>query len=62
MISQLISCDVFRIEAAQPYSANYNDTVARNVREQEADSRPAIAGDLPAIDQYDTVLLASPRR
>lgn len=59
MISKLIPCDVHRIEAADPYPQSYDDTVARNIREQSADARPAIANPLPAIDQYDTVLLAS---
>ncbi|WP_197537336.1 flavodoxin [Modestobacter italicus] len=60
MISGLIDCDVYRIEATDPYSENYDDTVARNVAEQDADARPAIAGPLPAVEQYDTVLLGSP--
>jgi hypothetical protein len=34
--------------------------VARNVREQDAYTRPAIANALPRLDPYDTVLLASP--
>jgi hypothetical protein len=34
--------------------------VARNVREQEADARPAIANLLRSIDRYDVVLLATP--
>ena len=59
MISDAISCDVHRIEAADPYPASYDDTVARNVREQNTDTRPAIANPLPSIGQYDTVLLAS---
>ncbi|MCT9137594.1 flavodoxin [Streptomyces violarus] len=60
MISERIECDVHRIEAVDPYSDDYDETVARNVREQEADARPAIA-DLPSsISRYDTVLLASP--
>ena len=59
MISNLMSCDVHRIEAADPYPESYDATVARNVREQNADARPAIANPLPAIDAYDTVLLAS---
>jgi flavodoxin len=58
-IAKLIPCDVHRIEAADPYPENYDATVARNVREQNADARPAIANPLPAIDQYDTILLAS---
>lgn len=59
MIRDSIACDVYRIEAADPYSDDYDDTVARNVREQDADARPAIANPLPALDGYDVVLLAS---
>ncbi len=59
MISTLVPCDVHRIEAADPYPDSYDATVARNVREQNTDARPAIANPLPAIDQYSTVLLAS---
>jgi flavodoxin len=59
MISRLVTCDVHRIEAADPYPDGYDATVARNVREQNADDRPAMAAPLPSIDQYDTVLLAS---
>jgi flavodoxin len=60
MISRLISCDMYRIEAADPYSDDYDSTVQRNVREQRADARPAIANPLASIERYDTVLLGSP--
>jgi hypothetical protein len=60
MIAELIECDVHRIAAADPYPASYDATVARNVREQNADARPAIADPLVSIEQYDTVLLGSP--
>jgi flavodoxin len=60
MVNDLIACDVHRIEAADPYSTGYDETVARNVREQNDDARPAIANPLPSIDQYDVVLLGSP--
>jgi flavodoxin len=59
-IASRINCDVYRIEAADPYPAGYDATVARNVREQDTDARPAIAGGLPKIGPYDVVLLASP--
>lgn len=59
MLSALITCEVHRIDPAEPYSENYDATVARNVQEQNANARPAIAAPLPSIDQYDTVLLAS---
>ncbi|SEJ63005.1 Flavodoxin [Arthrobacter sp. yr096] len=59
MIRSRISCDVYRIEATDPYPFDYGETVARNSQEQDSDARPAIANALPSIDQYDTVLLAS---
>jgi hypothetical protein len=46
-ISRLIGCDVHRIEAADPYPDDYDPTVERNVREQQADARPAIATPSP---------------
>jgi Flavodoxin len=60
MIAGRLSCDVHRIRAAEPYSDDYDETVARNVREQEADARPAIANPLGSIGRYDVVLLAGP--
>lgn len=59
MIGDHITCDVHRIEAAEPYSDDYDDTVARNVREQEADARPAIANALADLGGYDVVMLGS---
>ena len=60
MIAELIDCDVYRIEAADPYPASYDATVQRNVTEQDSDARPAIANPLDSIAGYDTVLLGSP--
>ncbi|SDT34988.1 Flavodoxin [Friedmanniella luteola] len=60
MIADLIDCDTYRIEAAVPYSADYDATVARNSQEQDDEARPAIANPLPSIAQYDTVLVGSP--
>jgi flavodoxin len=60
MIAGLIGCDVHRIVPVDPYPENYAETVERNVREQRADARPAIANPLDSIGQYDTVLLGSP--
>ncbi len=60
MIGGLIRCDVHRIEPADPYPDDYAETVARNVREQNANARPAIANPLASIARYDVVLLGSP--
>jgi flavodoxin len=55
-----LDCDVHRIRAADPYSDDYDATVRRNVREQDADARPGIANPLASIDGYDAIVLASP--
>lgn len=60
LMADRIRCDVFRIEAAEPYPDRYDPTVARNVAEQDADARPAIAGAVPDLTDDDTVLLGSP--
>jgi flavodoxin len=60
MIADRLGCDVHRIQAADPYSEDYDETVQRNVREQNADARPGIANRLDSIDRYNTILLASP--
>ena len=60
MIAQLIGCDVHRIVPVDPYPDDYEETRERNVREQRADARPAIANPLASIGSYDTVLLGSP--
>ncbi|MCG5221163.1 flavodoxin [Streptosporangium soli] len=60
MISERLDCDVYRIQAADPYPDDYDQTVARNVQEQNDDARPTIANALPDLDRYATVLLAGP--
>lgn len=60
LIEARLECEVHRIEAADAYPDDYEQTVARNVREQNDNARPAIGNPLPSIDRYRTVLLASP--
>jgi flavodoxin len=58
-IRKHIAADVYRIHAAHPYPHDYEATVARNVREQNADARPQIANPLKSIDDYDVILVGS---
>lgn len=60
MIASAVAVDVYRIEATEPYSQDYEETVERNKREQDTEARPAIVGALPTVEPYDTVLLGSP--
>jgi hypothetical protein len=43
MIAGLIDCDVYRIEAADPYPVGYDANAQRNVTEQDSAARPTIA-------------------
>jgi flavodoxin len=60
MIGDRIDCEVYRIDAAEPYSDRYDPTVERNTREQDSNARPQIATTVPDLSAYDTVLLGSP--
>lgn len=60
MIADRIDCDTYEIVPADPYPWAYEPTVDRNVREMEADARPAIADPLPDVTRYRNVLIGSP--
>jgi flavodoxin len=49
IIADLINCDVHRIEAADAYPASYDETVQRNVTEQNSDARPRTANPLATV-------------
>lgn len=59
-IADLLDADVIRLEAADPYPESYDETVARNRAEQDADARPEIAGGVPDLSEYDAIVLGSP--
>lgn len=63
-ISDTLDADLYEIVPAEPYTdadLNWNDPDSR-VNAEHADStvRPAIAGDLPDLSGYDTVLIGYP--
>ena len=60
MIKKHIVADMYRIRAVHAYPHDYEATVRRNVREQNADARPRIENPLKSIDDYDVILLGSP--
>jgi len=59
LLAELVDVDVYRIVPAEPYPTDYEETVAQNTREQDADARPRIADPLPDLAGYDRVVLAS---
>lgn len=63
-VQQSAGADIYRIEAAVPYTAedlNYGNADSRTLQEQNNPSaRPAIAGNLPSLDGYEIVYLGYP--
>jgi flavodoxin len=60
MIRDALRCDVFRIEAVDPYPHGYDATVQRNVREQNDNARPKIAHFPASLATHRTILIGSP--
>ncbi|WP_217491419.1 flavodoxin [Brachybacterium squillarum] len=60
LITERIEVQEYEVVPADPYPEAYDPTVERNVREQNADARPAIAGELPDAQDFDTLLIGSP--
>ena len=58
-IQELVDCDAYEIEAAEPYPYEYEAVTDQAQREKNANTRPAIAGELPDISGYDTLLVGS---
>ncbi|RYE39424.1 MAG: hypothetical protein EOP24_44305 [Hyphomicrobiales bacterium] len=59
-VADLVDAEVVRIEAAEPYPHDYDATVERNQEEEQAGSRPQIAGGLPDLSLYDSIILGCP--
>lgn len=59
LLASLVDVDVYRIVPAEPYPTDYEETVALNTREQDANARPRIADPLPDLAGHDRVVLAS---
>lgn len=59
-IARLVDAEMIRLEAADPYPHDYEQTVERNQSEQLDDARPRIAGGVPDLSPYDTVILGCP--
>lgn len=52
--------DLFEIVPSEPYPDSYNQVVERFKRERAADARPAIAGSVSDMANYDVVFVGYP--
>lgn len=62
-VAEATGGDLFEIVPAQPYTAadlNYNTDCRANAEQNDPDARPAIAGAVENMEQYDAVFIGYP--
>ncbi len=59
-IQEATGADMFRLEAANPYPAEYKPTEARVIDEVTHDTMVKYVGDVDGWDEYDTVFVGYP--
>lgn len=60
MIAERRCADLFEIKTQQPYPKEYQAATEVAKKEKEANARPALAGDLPKMREYDILFLGYP--
>lgn len=60
VIQENTGADIFRIEPETPYPTDHDTLVDLAAEEQDENARPAIAGQIENLDQYDTVFIGYP--
>ena len=63
-LQEALNADIYEIVPEEPYTAadlNYNDRKSRtSIETDDPSCRPAIAGELPDLTTYDTILIGYP--
>lgn len=60
MIAQATGADLFKIEQAVPYAADYETCIAQAKRDQQSKARPELKKLPDSIDRYDEIYLGYP--
>ena len=60
MISEETGADIFKIERAAPYPADYKKCTEEARREQSKNARPELKNTLISLDDYDVIFLGMP--
>lgn len=60
IISRSLGADLFEIEPARPYPADYFETVEQARRERDSDYEPALKARVPGIAACQTIYLCLP--
>ena len=59
-IHELDGADLFKVEPAEEYPADYMKCIDVAKKEQQSDARPEIKETLDGIDSYDTIYIGFP--
>lgn len=59
-IAEKLQADIFKVAAVEDYPSSYKETVDKAKAEKNNNSRPAIKGTLPDLNNYDTIVLGYP--
>ena len=59
-IAALTGADSFRIETVKAYPAGYTEMTEIAMQELQSRERPALAGQIGDMEQYDTIILGYP--
>lgn len=60
VIQENTGADIFRIEPAIPYTTDHEALVDLALAEQNDNARPAIAGQIENLDEYDVIFIGYP--
>jgi flavodoxin len=60
MIQEMTRCDLFKIEAVNPYPKNYYLTTIIALKEQRNNARPELNAHVENMDAYDVIILGYP--
>ena len=59
-IAQLLNADTLRIDVTQPYDGTYDETIARCLKEKEANIVPELKNQDIDVAKYDTIFIGYP--
>lgn len=60
MIAEMTGADLYRITTQEAYPEEYQSMLQRAQEELDQDARPLLAGELPDMARYDTILIGYP--
>ena len=59
-IAEMTGGDLYAITTEDPYPEDYQSMLTRAQEELDQDARPALAGELPQLDDYQTIFIGYP--